>query len=100
MIHELKTWPGAFAGVRAGLKTCEVRKWDRDFNVGDKLYLREWDPDTGWYTGKVLWRQVTWMTDPSSYGMGSGLVVLSCVPCAAAFYDDAGASDVPNAMRD
>ena len=42
--HDLKIWPGAFAAVEAGAKRFEYRKDDRDFNVGDRLRLREWDP--------------------------------------------------------
>ncbi len=41
-VHELKTWPESFRAVRAGAKTHEVRKNDRDFRVGDVLVLWEW----------------------------------------------------------
>ncbi len=43
-VHELKTWPEPFEAIRRGMKTCEIRKNDRDFKAGDILELVEWDP--------------------------------------------------------
>ncbi|TDE03437.1 DUF3850 domain-containing protein [Jiangella asiatica] len=45
MIHELKTVPPWFERIVEGEKTVEVRKDDRDFQTGDTLRLREWDPE-------------------------------------------------------
>jgi hypothetical protein len=61
--HELKTWPEYFAAVRVGLKDFEVRRWDRDFAVGDVLKLREYDPDTATYSGAYLTAVVTYVLD-------------------------------------
>lgn len=41
--HALKTLPGFLDAVGSGAKTFEVRRDDRDFQVGDWLTLREWD---------------------------------------------------------
>ena len=54
MIHELKTWPKYYEQVELGAKTFEIRKYDRSFNTGDILVLREYNNDTGKYTGKKL----------------------------------------------
>lgn len=60
-VHELKTWPEFFAPVRAGLKTFEVRRADRDFAVGDLLLLREWCQDALEYTGARVTVVVTYV---------------------------------------
>jgi hypothetical protein len=50
--HELKSWPEYFQATLTGRKTFELRKHDRDFKVGDKIILREYDPDAERYTGR------------------------------------------------
>lgn len=42
--HELKCWPAFFDDVASGKKTFEVRQNDRDYKVGDVLFLREFEP--------------------------------------------------------
>lgn len=48
-IHNLKTWPSYWRAVQRGAKTFEVRRNDRDFDVGDLLVLRMWDPHSKLY---------------------------------------------------
>lgn len=43
--HDLKTYPFYFNAVLVGMKKFEVRKNDRDFKIGDFLYLKEFDRD-------------------------------------------------------
>ena len=43
MTHELKTYPKYFQETIEGNKQIEIRKNDRDFQVGDVLILKEWD---------------------------------------------------------
>ncbi len=62
-LHKLKTWPTFFAAVERGIKTFEVRKNDRNFQVGDTLLLEEWNPETRSYTGFGLLRTVSYITD-------------------------------------
>lgn len=53
--HELKTWPEHFRAVISPSiykrKLVEIRKDDRDFEVGHNLWLREFDPENQIYTG-------------------------------------------------
>lgn len=74
--HELKTWPGYYEAVECGEKTFELRRNDRDFETGDVLVLREWDPEHG-YTGRSLERLVTYvLRNAEAFGLRSGFVVL------------------------
>lgn len=68
-VHVLKTWPKYFEAVYFGEKTFEVRKNDRNFQIGDTLVLREWDPETEGYTGRKLEVRVTYLTDASDMGV-------------------------------
>jgi ASC-1-like (ASCH) protein len=61
MKHELKIWPEYFEAVNNGEKTFEVRKNDRNYQVGDILYLREWSPFRESFTGKYTYLKVTYV---------------------------------------
>lgn len=45
MDHELKIWPQFYSRVADGSKTFEVRNNDRNFQFGDTVTLREYDPE-------------------------------------------------------
>lgn len=62
MEHELKCWPEYFTAVWNFTKPFEIRKNDRNFQVGDTLKLREWEPATETYTGAWVTRQVSFIT--------------------------------------
>jgi hypothetical protein len=74
--HELKCWPAPFQAMKDGVKAYEVRKNDRGFAVGDDLYLREFDPETSTYSGRVLGGEVTFMTNGGTFGLPDELCVL------------------------
>ena len=75
--HELKTWPGAFEAVRVGAKNYEIRKDDRDFQVGDVLFLREYVVAEDRYTGRTLRVRVTYKTEGGSFGLQRDLCVMA-----------------------
>jgi len=75
--HELKTWPDYFYRVFAGSKKFEVRKNDRDFQIGDQLHLREYDPNTNEYTGRDLYKTVTYILHGGEFGIEKGYCVMS-----------------------
>lgn len=45
MEHTLKIWPQWYSRVLDGSKTFEIRKNDREFQYGDTVILKEWNPD-------------------------------------------------------
>lgn len=59
-IHNLKTWPEYFKFVETGIKTFEIRQNDREFEIGDLLHLREYEPGTKTYSGKYVDATVTY----------------------------------------
>lgn len=61
--HELKCWPKFFTAIAQGEKRHDLRRaTDRDFQVGDWLLLREFDPALDSYTGQTLRVAVTYVT--------------------------------------
>ncbi len=58
--HTLKIWPELYDLVINGLKPFEVRRNDRDYQVGDVLQLREWSHENG-YSGRESYWQVTYL---------------------------------------
>jgi len=75
--HELKTWPEPFRALLSLRKTYEVRLNDRDFQAGDTLVLKEWEPDTGRYTGWVLQCSVTYISHGGTWGLPDDICVMA-----------------------
>jgi Domain of unknown function (DUF3850) len=61
-VHHIKSWPQYFAPIREGRRTHELRRNDRDFQVGDTMLLEEFDPQTQKYTGETCEVEITSMT--------------------------------------
>lgn len=78
--HALKCWPKPFAAIRAGLKTFELRHNDRDFAVGDLIELREFDPETGDYTGQTETRLIQFIWSEAQHGIIHGFVAIGFGP--------------------
>lgn len=76
--HDLKILPEYYSRVATGQKTFEIRRNDRDFQTGDKLYLREWSVEEGNYTERaplVMSVQYT-----STFNQEDGWIVLGIAP--------------------
>lgn len=84
-LHELKTDPEPFDAVADGRKTHEVRRNDRNYEVGDELILRRTE-----YTGvqmRLLGKPLVYSDVPSirrrvthiqsGYGLNDHWVILS-----------------------
>lgn len=75
-VHMLKTWPIHFEAVNSWKKNFEVRKNDRDFQVGDQLILQEFAPELGVYTGRSIVANVQYILHGGQFGIESGYCVL------------------------
>lgn len=75
-MHDLKTWPGPFRDIKAGRKTFEYRRDDRDYQEGDSLRLREWTPDSG-YSGDEVVVSVPHLIRGPDFGIAAGFVCMS-----------------------
>ena len=80
--HYLKIHPKFMVERKRGVKPVEIRKNDRNFQVGDYVYLQEYAPGFGYLpnggeiadgtvaeSGKIVW-----LTD---FGMAEGYVCFS-----------------------
>ena len=73
--HELKILPQYFQAAWNGTKTFEIRKNDRDYQVGDVLVLKEWDGER--FTGSALCVKVTYiLKDAEMYGLKDGYIIM------------------------
>lgn len=64
--HELKIYPKYFEAILDGKKTFEIRKDDRDFQVGDSIVLKEWDNIK--YSGREIQAIIKYMLDDAFIG--------------------------------
>jgi len=77
--HELKSWIEYFEPVFNEIKTFEIRKNDRDYKVGDRLMLKEYDPDFGGYTGRYCFRTITYILSENPFIELNDYVILSLI---------------------
>lgn len=57
--HDLKIWPVYFDLHITRQMEFQIRRDDRKFEISDRLRLREWDPTTEKYSGRVALSRVT-----------------------------------------
>ena len=75
MTHDLKILPRWFKDITEGGKHFEIRKNDRDYKVGDRLILKEWDGEH--YTGCYIERRVGYIYHGTGeYGLEKGYCIL------------------------
>ncbi|TFJ75461.1 hypothetical protein CKN94_07410 [Carnobacterium maltaromaticum] len=75
IIHELKIAPCYYEEVITYRKMFEIRKNDRDFQVGDRVLLKEYV--NGEYTGKSVIFKIAYLTN---YEQKKGYCVFSISP--------------------
>lgn len=77
MIHELKTWTEYYDRIVSGEKKFEIRKNDRDFQVGDTLLLQEYFPNLKQYSENVMKVKVTYILHGPAFGIEKDYCVMS-----------------------
>lgn len=61
----------------SGWKCADFRKADRDFQEGDRIRMREFDPVYGSYTGSEFSCWITHVLGGGKFGIPEGYCVLS-----------------------
>ena len=74
--HDIKILPQYFERIENGQKMFEVRKNDRDYQVGDELILDEWDPITQKYTERLIIMHISYILHGGQFGIAEGYCVL------------------------
>lgn len=58
--HIVKSWPQFFEPIVAGIRTSDMRdKTERNYQIGDRMLLQEYDPFKGAYTGREQEVEIT-----------------------------------------
>jgi hypothetical protein len=76
--HCLKTDTSVYEQCETGVKSFEIRKDDRDFQVGDILTLEEY-LNKRKYTGRRSSYWITYILRGEEWGMQPGYVIMSIV---------------------
>lgn len=72
-VHKLKILPEYYNAQIEGKKNFEIRKNDRNFQIGDWLLLKEYNPKIKKFTERKVMVEITYITD---YQQKHGYVVL------------------------
>lgn len=63
-VHRVKSWCYLYQAAKAGIKKHDFRDMtERDYKVGDRLVLCEFDQVKGEYTGEEAMYKITYITD-------------------------------------
>ncbi len=74
--HHLKCWPKFFEVIQSGVKTFDVRQGeDRQYEVGDIIWFKEWDPKGNTYPGNEIRKDVGYIMH-GTMGLPSDVWVL------------------------
>ena len=81
-MHDLKVWKLFFEDIWTGKKKFELRKNDRNFQVGDTLRLFEYDHQLGENTERSTVMRVTYIlgNEAVEFGLKPGYVIMGIEP--------------------
>lgn len=72
-VHKLKILPEYYNAQIEGKKNFEIRKNDRNYQIGDWLLLKEYNPKIKKFTERKVMVEITYITN---YQQKDGYVVL------------------------
>lgn len=81
--HKLKTWPIFYNACVSGAKTFDIRRNDRDYQIGDLLKFVEFDPVNKRETGNTAWFKVVYLISGAEHkhiGIHPDFVVMGIEP--------------------
>jgi hypothetical protein len=68
MRHLVKCWVEFFTPIRDGIKTFDIRRDDRDYQVGDQIVQLEYKHGIGTYTGREVACHITYIARGPKFG--------------------------------
>lgn len=81
---EKKCWPEFFEKILSGEKSFDARIADFDAAPGDVLVLKEWNPETGEFSGRVLEKEISFVLNTNDQRFWSndeisenGIIIMS-----------------------
>lgn len=79
IFHELKSHKFFFKYFLTDIKCYEIRKKDRDYQIGDVLILKEYDPEKNDYTGRMCTREIVYIITGQEHSIGEGLIMMTLI---------------------
>lgn len=74
--HDLKIAPEYFGKVCAGIKNFEIRRNDRDYQVGDTVRFFEWNKENGYSGARSRIVTICYvLKDVPEYGLADGFCI-------------------------
>jgi len=73
--HTIKTWVAFYQELVDGKKTFEFRQNDRNYQVGDEVIHREYDPEKEEFTGRQLFTTITYILPGGIFGVPDNFCV-------------------------
>jgi hypothetical protein len=73
--HTLKTLTPFFEDIENGLKTFEVRINDRNFKVGDRCILLQWNKAMDCHEKGSIEVEITYILEGGQFGIEEGYIV-------------------------
>lgn len=77
MTHEIDSYPEQFEAIKSGLKAFLWGFNNRNFRVGDKLKINEFDDKAILYTGRFVEAKITYLEVGGENGIPSDYIIMS-----------------------